>query len=85
MAKKKVSREQYLSRLQRWEIIDIHDGYVLTCTEIDDTEGFVKHSYEGTNPKGDDVFNVELEHFTYQANHAFVIDEFRRLVYSDLK
>ena len=66
--------------IAKWQLVDIWYGYVLTYDELDDTEGFMKYSYEATDPDGNDVFNVELEHFTYQANHAFVIDEFRNLI-----
>jgi hypothetical protein len=70
---------------QKWQIIDIYEGYVLSYDEIDDDEGFTKHWYQATSNKGECVFEQELQHFTYQSNHTFVIDEFRRLVYSDLK
>jgi len=66
--------------IKMWQLVDIWEGYVLTYDELEDTEGFMKYSYEATDPDGNDVFEKRLRDFTYQANHAFVIDEFRNLI-----
>ena len=67
--------------IHRSDVIDVYEGYVLTCEEIPDDEGFTKYSYQATCPEGHDVFTVALNAFTYQPSKLRVINNFRDWIY----
>jgi hypothetical protein len=65
-------KQEFLTHASEIVHIDYERGYVLSMTEIEDSEEFTKYWWQVTTAEGDQFYD-EMRHYTYQPNLTHVL------------